>query len=88
MPRLAGAMSPRPAPLVLPTIAPVADEYVDLSGIAAVLHVERVTVDTWRHRGRTGHPFPEPDKLEGRRPWWLWSTVAAWVARVSPESVA
>ena len=52
-----------------------ADDVADLAGCS------RRTVDTWLHRRRrtvTGHPFPEPGKLDGRNVWSR-DEVTAWL---------
>lgn len=68
---------PGPASLDAPR-PPEPTELVTLGAIAQVLHVQRGTVDVWRHRGRAGHAFPDPDDWLGRRPLWRWATVASW----------
>lgn len=48
---------------------------VGIPEIAAVLGVERQTVDVWRWRGW----FPDPEVTSiGGRPWWSWGRVRTW----------
>lgn len=42
--------------------------------VAALLHVERDTVYTWKHRGR----MPAPDYMISGGPTWRRSTITAW----------
>lgn len=45
--------------------------------IAALLRVERQTVDQWRQRGI----FPLPDGVVGGRPAWWPATITEWAGR-------
>lgn len=47
---------------------------VGVGDIARRLHVQRVTVDAWRKRGR----LPEPRWRVGGRPAWAWPEVYEW----------
>ena len=77
--------APRPLPWPVPwsswLTAQARRSGVTLDGIAAVLGVPRATVDTWRHRGRAGVPFPEPAHA-GTRPRWTPAQVSGWVRAV------
>lgn len=46
-----------------------------IAGVAALAGVKRHTIDVHRKRGT----MPEPDGMDGRRPWWHADTVYAWL---------
>lgn len=49
-------------------------DVLGLAEIAALLGVQRGTVDRWRVRGN----LPEPDGTVGGRPAWRTATITAW----------
>lgn len=52
-------------------------ELVGLAELVDRLGTTRLTVDSWRARGR----LPEPEYVVGGRPAWRWSTIKRWAER-------